>query len=79
MRCPTCNGELRAWPWQDGGYKGVQCDACGGQWWSESFATSADEAARAAVADLAANSGFPADAVTDEETRRRWDEELKSD
>lgn len=64
------------WPWQDGGYKGVQCDSCGTQWWSDRFADAAHEAAKCAVDEVVALSEFPEDAVTDEEMKRRWRETL---
>lgn len=76
MRCPTCAGELKPWPWQDGGYKGVQCEGCGGQWWSESFADQAYEAARRALGRLMETESFPADAKTDAEYRKALDDVL---
>ena len=34
MNCPKCSADLKPWPWQDGGYKGVQCTGCEARWWS---------------------------------------------
>lgn len=65
MRCPQCGSVLRPWPWQDGGYKGVQCDPCGQKWFSDSFADDAYEAERTAVSTLVTRLSFPKDAVTE--------------
>lgn len=71
MRCPTCKGELRPWPWQDGGFKGVQCDACKNQWWSDAFSTAAYEVEQAAVRELMKRSDFPEDAIIDADFQRQ--------
>lgn len=71
MDCPHCNCTLHPWPWQDGGYKGVHCGACGGEWWSEKFAGAAYEAERAAVNGVIANMEFPDDALTQEQWEAR--------
>jgi hypothetical protein len=75
MLCPNCNAALEPWPWQDGGYKGVQCPPCALQWWSNSFESRAHEVAEAAVRDLIASSSFPTDAGTDPEWFRTPDPE----
>lgn len=68
MRCPKCGCDLKPWPWQDGGYKGVECTGtCGESWWSDEFAERAHEAEKAAVAAVMAGMEFPKDAVTDKD------------
>lgn len=63
MICPNCGAQLRAWHGLGGGwYRGVTCDACEKEWWSESFSKTATEAMQRAMADLLANTSFPADA-----------------
>ena len=64
MLCPKCGCRLVPWPWEDGGYKGVQCSACAEHWWSDIFATSAYEAEQKAVSQVLENNTFPADART---------------
>lgn len=79
MLCPKCNATLAPWPWQDGGYKGVQCTGCSMQWWSDTFELEAAKAAAGAVTWLINTSTFPADAVTDEDRKRQWDETRSGD
>lgn len=75
MTCPKCKAKLTPWPWQDGGYKGVECPACGEKWWSDAFAACAARAENAAVAAVIETSPFPADAITDAQWRAERDAE----
>ncbi len=73
MICPQCSSpDVEAWPWQDGGYKGVRCDDCETEWWSESFQTAAHAAEAEAMRAVLKRTPFPVDAVTDEERQREW-------
>ena len=70
MNCPKCSADLKPWPWQDGGYKGVQCTGCEARWWSDSVESRLMEAEAVAVAIVMAGAEFPHDAKTDEEYRK---------
>ena len=73
MKCPKCGGDISAWPWHDGGFKGVVCDVCDQEWWSESMADAFDESERAAVRAVLAAREFPADAKTAEQRQKESD------
>lgn len=77
IQCPNCNRrQLSPWPWQDGGYKGLQCYDCGTQWWSNSFGDRAAMAEQLAVASLMeALTKLPDDAITDENLMKRYTRE----
>lgn len=87
MKCPKCNGALEAWPWQDGGYKGVKCSACGTAWWSEAIMRklheTIDPVIKATEDKVIEESDFPADAESDDDWRARMQasirERLKND
>jgi transposase-like protein len=84
MKCPRCSSDMREWPSPSGGYKGVECGSCGGQWHSEGFERAAYEVEKAAVRALLAKTPFPPDAKTHEEywadlnadADREYDDEL---
>lgn len=69
MLCPKCGGEVKPWPWQDGGYKGVQCVPCDVRWWSDDFALAAADAEHRAVETLVEAMAFPSDADDDSDAR----------
>lgn len=79
MICPKCKCELKAWPWQDGGYKGVECTGCDTKWWSDDFADKAYEAEKKAIQEVLKTESFPSDAEEDVDRKNRSEEEIKNE
>lgn len=76
MKCPKCGGEVVPWYWMgDGGYKGIQCSACGQNWWAQSLVRKLHEEIDPIVkreeARVLEESSFPEDAETEEERTER--------
>ena len=71
MKCPKCNNDLVALPWEDGGgYIGLKCRTCWIEWHSDSFATELGLKVYEATKKLeeeALQAEFPKDAMSNEE------------
>lgn len=71
MKCPLCGEPASAWPWMDGGYKGIECKPCKKQWWSDTFSENAYDAEKKAIQQLLEEIDFPEDAQDTDEYQRQ--------
>jgi hypothetical protein len=66
MICPNCNSDrISLWPWYDGGQKGIQCNECGNEYWSDIVSLRIYEEEKKLHELLLAQWDFPPDGCTD--------------